>query len=467
MSIFDKNSANGTAAAQYDTEHYEMMVPSATGPSRKEMLTDDAVIEGYVPDLVYTPQEETAVRRKIDFHLMTFLLVCMFVYRMDKANISNAISDHLPQHLEFSYSWINDTNMVCSIVVALVSIPNNFIAKRIGAHRWIPILMASWAITTLAHVFLQDKAGFMVARIFIAISVAGFVPTCLVYLTSFYKTRELPERLAWFYGLETFAAAISGLIAFGVFQLAGRGGWHGWQWLYLIDGVVSLFMAILAFLHLPLTPAHTGTLLRGRKPWLSEREAQIAVTRIIRDDASKTEQEKFLTLADIRSAASDSRVWVHLLIIVVEIIPRVPIEVYFPTMIREFGFEVAISNLLTVPANLICLVVSVIVARHADKRGFYAFHDFTLVGLRQISRPSASAPSSLVQLVVVLISQECQAHKSIRKETTRDITRHFRYLHLNRKRDAKWTAMTDKEQAHYLETTMDKGNDRLDYRFTI
>lgn len=54
--------------------------------------------------------------------------------------------------------------------------------------------------------------------------------------------------------------------------------------------------------------------------------------------------------------------------------PGTPVTTYLPTLIKEFGFPVTTSNLLTVPPFIIGLVVSILVARSADKRGNYGLH---------------------------------------------------------------------------------------------
>ena len=41
----------------------------------------------------------------------------------------------------------------------------------------------------------------------------------------------------------------------------------------------------------------------------------------------------------------------------------------------------------------------------------------------------------------------------------------FYYIYRNKQRDRIWNAMTPEEQSHYLATTKDVGNRRLDFRF--
>lgn len=75
---------------------------------------------------------------------------------------------------------------------------------------------------------------------------AGFIPACVAYLTGWYKTNELATRLSWFWGVQSFASAFSGLISFGIFRMSGIGGLQGWKWLFLIDGVCTHIVGAVA-----------------------------------------------------------------------------------------------------------------------------------------------------------------------------------------------------------------------------
>lgn len=127
-------------------------------------------------------------------------------------------------------------------------------------------------------------------------------------------------------------------------------------------------------MYLPRGPARTPGLLRGRKGWFDERQKKIAVTRLIRDDKSKTEQYSRVTFQDIKRVLLDTKVWMHLITTFVGFIPQTPISAYFPTIIRDGGFEVTTANLLTMPAYMVNLAFSILIAKSADKFGDVGLH---------------------------------------------------------------------------------------------
>lgn len=87
----------------------------------------------------------------------------------------------------------------------------------------------------------------MTVRCLIAITEGGVIPATLVYLGAFYKSTELATRLAFFWGVQSISSAISGLMAAGLLRLAGVGGLEGWKWLFLVDGIITAFIAFLTW----------------------------------------------------------------------------------------------------------------------------------------------------------------------------------------------------------------------------
>ncbi|KAI8885437.1 MFS general substrate transporter [Backusella circina FSU 941] len=474
----------------------------------------------------WTAEEEQKVRNILDLKLMPFILAMTFVLNMDRTNISNAISDNLAVDLGFTNDGVNTGTLVYSFIFTVFTLPSNAIVKRIGAHLWIPILMSSWAIVTWAHVLIHNFGGFITVRVFIAITEAGFIPACLTYLTGWYKTTELATRLAWFWGIQSFASAFSGLISYGVFRLAGVAGLKGWKWLFLIDGLLTHVVGAIAFFYLPASPFKTAGGIRG-KGWFTERQKKIAHTRIIRDDKTKKDQYKRLSLHDVKIAVLDTKLWTHLIITFVGMMSMTPIHAYLPTIIKTSGFSVTDSNLLTAPSYIIGLVFSIIIARSSDKFGHIAFHGligtiWALVGfivleflpenagrwsLYGAALFTASTPSwhgmhiawmssnlapigkrtlALGAIIgaaningvpgsqIYKVSDSPRYHRgnwiNIGLQCATILLflfQYFRYTITNSVRQRKWNSMTDAEKKTYSETTKDEGSNRLDYRFRI
>jgi len=101
--------------------------------------------------------------------------------------------------------------------------------------------------------------------------------------------------------------------------------------------------------YLPRSIVKTKGGLRGLKPWFDERQTQIAVTRLIRDDPAKRYYETVATWADIKESVMDVGLWGHLIVTMLQFTPTNPLQTYLPTVIKSFNFNVFVSNALTAP----------------------------------------------------------------------------------------------------------------------
>ncbi|KAJ3982593.1 MFS general substrate transporter [Lentinula detonsa] len=290
----------------------------------------------FIPNLTYTQSEESKVIRILDTRLFPWVLLTTFVLNMDRTNLSNAVSDNLPEDLGFTTDTVNLGTAIYSVLFSLACLR-------------IPISMFCWGLVTMAHALIQNKGGFLTVRCMIAVTEGGVIPATLIYLGSFYRSTELATRLAWFWGVQTIASAVSGLLASGLLQLQGVSGLEGWKWLFLVDGIITVVVSVLTWFYLPRNAMLTKGGIRGLKPWFDARQVQIAVTRIVRDDPSKRLYEQRVHWADIKDAVTDLGLWGHLLITAVGLTPTSPLSVYLPSVIKTFDFSIFVANALTAP----------------------------------------------------------------------------------------------------------------------
>ncbi|KAK0200723.1 MFS general substrate transporter [Desarmillaria ectypa] len=321
----------------------------------------------YFPRLSWTDQEESKIIRTLDTRLFPWILLTTFVLNMDRTNHSNAVSDNLAVDLGFTNNTVNLGIAVYSVIFSFACLSGAVISKIVGPARWIPVLMFAWGLVTMAHALITDRGGYLTVRCMIALTEGGVIPATLVYLGSFYKGTELATRLAWFWGIQTIASAVSGLMASGLLQLRGVGGLEGWKWLFLIDGIITVVVAVATWFYLPKNITQTAGGLRGRKPWFDEKQLRIGVTRVIQDDISKRVYEQKVNWSDVKDAATDLGLWGHLLITVIGMTPTTPLATYLPTVIKSFHFDVFVANALTAPPYVLQCIMMVSFIWHSDR----------------------------------------------------------------------------------------------------
>lgn len=82
-------------------------------------------------------------------------------------------------------------------------------------------------------------------RVILGALEAGFYPGCVFLLSTWYTRYELQKRNAAFYLIGSTASGFGGILAYGLMQLKGEGGRSGWQWIFIVSSMESVFFALI------------------------------------------------------------------------------------------------------------------------------------------------------------------------------------------------------------------------------
>lgn len=242
---------------------------------------------------------------------------------------------------------------------------------------------------------------------------SGFIPGAAYYLGRFYVRGEMGLRYAILWCSNSIAGAIGGVLALGILELNGRSGLHGWQWLFIIEGLMTCVVALIGMSFLPkdlqsASKNRWSNLFWGKLPGiLSEKEATTLVTRVEQDDTTKhTESSRGVQLKDFDCFLS----WQlpgHCAMAFLSSVMFMPINTYAPSIIKSLGFQGYTANGLNSVGNVLALFVSIGLAWSSDRfreRGIHILAGFLLsaVGLLWLAlAPDGTAKGVLFAAVIV------------------------------------------------------------------
>lgn len=250
-----------------------------------------------------------------------------------------------------------------------MQVPSNLFLNKLGKPAlYLPTVMIIWGTISAATAAAQSYAGLVAIRFFLGFVEAAYFPGCLFLLSSWYTRKELAFRTAILYSGSLISGAFSGLIAAGITNgLDGAQGLAAWRWLFIIEGVITIGIASVAFFVLPNFPRTTG--------WLSDSERELAIWRLKEDvgmdDWISSEQQTFFH--GFVLAFKDLKTWL-LMFILIGFVSSGGITNFFPTVVKTLGYSNINTLLLTAPPYFLAVITTFANAWHADRTGERYFH---------------------------------------------------------------------------------------------
>ncbi|KAK0609606.1 major facilitator superfamily domain-containing protein [Bombardia bombarda] len=323
------------------------------------------------PEFKWAADEERKLVKKIDFRIMFWAWVMFCALDIHRRNINRAISDGMLEELGMTTDDFNTGQTIFLAVFLAAELPSGLISKKVGADRWIPFIMCSWSIVSLSQAFITSRTHFFVIKALLGALMGGFIPDIVLWLTYFYKSNELPTRLSWFWTALSSVNIFGSLLAAGVLTMRGINGWSGWQWLFLIEGLLTLLVGLFSWGLMPPGPCQTRNWFRGRDGWFSERDEMIMVNRLLRDDPSKGDMNnrQAVNFRGFLMALKDWEMWPLYLIGLTAYVPPGPPSTYLSYILRQIGFSVFNANLLAIPSQFMFAVNLLIITWVSKKVG--------------------------------------------------------------------------------------------------
>ncbi|KAH9834326.1 Major Facilitator Superfamily [Teratosphaeria destructans] len=225
---------------------------------------------------LYTPDQERAVRRKLDIHLVLFVALLYLMSFLDRSNIGNAKIAGLTDDLSLSddqYEWLLTIFYMTYVLFEWMTL----CYKIFPPHIYISCCVCAWGVLASLQAITISWAGLLVLRGLLGIGEAAFVGMPF-YLSFFFKKDELAFRIGLFISAAPLATSFASSLAWAIVSLGDRFGIASWRLLFLLEGFPACLVAVWAWSWLPDEPATAC--------WLTPRERKVASLRMRKEASS-------------------------------------------------------------------------------------------------------------------------------------------------------------------------------------
>jgi ACS family tartrate transporter-like MFS transporter len=244
---------------------------------------------------VVDPIAESALR-KVRWRLIPFLFLLYIIAYLDRVNVGFAAID-MNRDLGFSAAVYGLGSGIFFLSYTLLEVPSNLMLARFGARVWIARIMFTWGVLSSAMIFVNSATSFYVLRFLLGAAEAGFFPGVILYLTQWFPQRERARAVGLFMTATAMAGVIGAPISSALLRMDGTWGLHGWQWLFLIEGIPAVLLVPLVLWYMTERPADAR--------WLSEAEREWLATEMLREQAESSHH-----IVTLRDALGTARLWI-------------------------------------------------------------------------------------------------------------------------------------------------------------
>ena len=216
---------------------------------------------------------ERQVISKVMWRLIPMIIFLYILNYLDRVNVGIA-KLQMKADLGMSEGVFAFGFSIFFIGYCVFEVPSNIMMAKVGARFWIARIMVSWGICSVAMMFVKGETSFYIIRFLLGVAEAGFFPGMILYLSYWIPARERSKAGAFFLTATALAQFIGQPLGTSIMKMNGVGGMTGWQWLFLLEGMPTIFIGFIVYLLLDDGPANCKWLNDDERTWLLERMHQ-------------------------------------------------------------------------------------------------------------------------------------------------------------------------------------------------
>lgn len=293
------------------------------------------------------------VYKKIAIRLVPLLMLLYFVAFLDRVNISFAALT-MNRDIGISEGYFGIAAGIFFLGYFLFEVPSNLILVRLGARRWIAIIMVLWGLLSFGTAFVHTPTQYLLLRFFLGVAESGFYPGIILYLTFWLPSTVRSSLMALFITAIPISGMVGSPISARILLLDQIAGLRGWQWLFILEGVPAILLGLLAYVVLADGPQNVS--------WLTSKDKQ-KIAQDIAEEVIPSHRARS-TIQALRNRPS---VFGFSFAYFALMIALYGIGFWIPKLLQMRGVNLLNTGWLTAVPYLVGIVGMIVWSRRSDK----------------------------------------------------------------------------------------------------
>ncbi|TID19652.1 Major facilitator superfamily domain [Venturia nashicola] len=304
----------------------------------------------------FTAEQEKALVRKIDWRIMPLMWCCYFLQYLDKTLINYAAVMGLYTDAHIDAAQFSTLALLFYVTYLALEFPHGFLMQKFLTAKYLGLMVTLWGLIVAVTSAAKNWGGLVATRVLLGCFESAVAPSLILITGMWYKRHEQPPRVGfWYLGTGT-GTIIGSLISFG-FQHYHSSTFTSWQIMFLVVGIITVTVGIIAMFFLPDNPMSSKFMTHDEKVFAIQR---------LRANQTGIEN-KHLKLGQVLECFEDPQTWLLSLITVASNVPNGAVSSYQATIIKQFGYSSKETALLQIPSGAVS-IVSILIATWAAGR---------------------------------------------------------------------------------------------------
>ncbi len=342
---------------------------------------------------------ERETMRQVGWRLVPLLMLGYFCAYLDRVNVGFA-GLLMNKQLGFSPAVFGFGAGLFFFGYFLFELPSNLILARVGARRWMARIMITWGLISALNAFVWNVPSFYGVRIALGLAEAGFYPGVVLYLTWWFPSAYRSRMMAFFQSASTISLIIGPAVSGQLLRLDGWLGLAGWQWLFLLEALPPIVMAVVYLVLLIDRPDNAHWLRPDQRDWLNARIA------------SEMAQRETIRRFELGDALRNSRVWWLTAIYFGQNVANYGLLIFLPQIVHAFGAGYGMTGVIAALPFVFGAAAMLIGGWNSDRTGERTWHIAVacLVGAAGLAACALFAGSPVLMMAALIVGQIGQSN---------------------------------------------------------